>query len=265
MATTTRDPMTTMRPRRWPSDRPRSQRDSVPLGAIRLTPSACPDEPADHGSALATPRWGRAFDQVHPIRLSGWTPGSLSVGPLGAGAVGSDRDDRSIVASVLDGDRDAFRLLVDRESAAMVRACDRMLADHAEAEDVAQEAFVTAYRSAVLLAWRRALRRVARPGSPFDSPFGERQAGRAVPAGVGAGATRAMPPAATSLAIDANATDPAVLTVRAERSAGSAGAVAQLGALSRGRRAPLLRRAILDDIARRSPPAGHGQDTLHAA
>jgi RNA polymerase sigma-70 factor (ECF subfamily) len=67
-------------------------------------------------------------------------------------------DDAQIVRAVLGGDRDAFRILVDRESAAVVRSCYRVLADTHEAEDVAQEAFVTAYRS--LASWRA------------DGPFG---------------------------------------------------------------------------------------------
>lgn len=67
-------------------------------------------------------------------------------------------DDGVVVRSVLDGDRDAFRILVDRESAAIVRACYRVLGDLSEAEDVAQESFVTAYRS--LATWRS------------DGPFG---------------------------------------------------------------------------------------------
>ncbi len=68
------------------------------------------------------------------------------------------RDDRSIVDAVLAGDRDAYRHLVDREAAAVVRACHRILGDLHEAEDAAQEAFVTAYRS--LAGWRG------------DGPFG---------------------------------------------------------------------------------------------
>jgi RNA polymerase sigma-70 factor (ECF subfamily) len=67
-------------------------------------------------------------------------------------------DDREVVAAVLDGDRDAFRLLVEREAASVVRACQRVLGDFHEAEDAAQEAFVIAYRS--LGTWRG------------DGPFG---------------------------------------------------------------------------------------------
>jgi RNA polymerase sigma-70 factor (ECF subfamily) len=61
-------------------------------------------------------------------------------------------DELQVVQAVLDGDRDAFAILVDREAAAVVRACHRVLSDLHEAEDVAQEAFVTAYRS--LATWR---------------------------------------------------------------------------------------------------------------
>jgi RNA polymerase sigma-70 factor (ECF subfamily) len=67
-------------------------------------------------------------------------------------------DERATVDAVLAGDRDAFRVLVDRESAAVIRACHRILGDLHEAEDAAQEAFVTAFRS--LAGWRA------------DGPFG---------------------------------------------------------------------------------------------
>jgi RNA polymerase sigma-70 factor, ECF subfamily len=83
-----------------------------------------------------------------PIDISAYEP---AVAP---GA----RDDRATVDAVLSGDRDAFRVLVDRESGAVVRACHRVLGDLHEAEDAAQEAFVTAFRS--LAGWRG------------DGPFG---------------------------------------------------------------------------------------------
>jgi RNA polymerase sigma factor (sigma-70 family) len=56
-------------------------------------------------------------------------------------------DDRALVDAVLDGDRDAFRLLVERESVVVYRACLRILRQPEAAEDAAQESFVTAYRS----------------------------------------------------------------------------------------------------------------------
>ncbi len=61
-------------------------------------------------------------------------------------------DEQRVVQAVLAGDRDAFRGLVDREGPSVVSACARVLGDRSEAEDVAQEAFVIAYRS--LSTWR---------------------------------------------------------------------------------------------------------------
>jgi len=55
--------------------------------------------------------------------------------------------DRQIVDAVLGGDRDAFRLLVERESAMVMRACQRILGSTTDAQDAAQEAFVRAYQS----------------------------------------------------------------------------------------------------------------------
>lgn len=81
------------------------------------------------------------------------TPGALTfVDPGGV------LDEGAVVRAVLAGDREAFRVLVERESVAVVRACYRILGDLHEAEDVAQEAFVTAYRA--LGTWRA------------DGPFG---------------------------------------------------------------------------------------------
>ncbi len=100
---------------------------------MELTPSGMAPEGSEP--------WGRPIDRSTAGR-----------------AAASPNDEPAIAAAVLAGDRDAFRLLVDRESAAVIRACHRVLGDLGEAEDVAQEAFVTAYRS--LATWRG------------DGPFG---------------------------------------------------------------------------------------------
>jgi RNA polymerase sigma-70 factor (ECF subfamily) len=68
------------------------------------------------------------------------------------GAFVDDTEARTVVDAVLRGDRDAFRILVERESTSVVRACHRVLGDVRDAEDAAQESFVTAYRS--LDTWR---------------------------------------------------------------------------------------------------------------
>ena len=97
------------------------------------------------------------------------TPADCSAGtaawrpPIHEHALGVSRslevpDDLEIVRAVLAGNREAFRVLVDRESTTVVRVCFRVLGDLHEAEDVAQETFVTAYRS--LASWRG------------DGPFG---------------------------------------------------------------------------------------------
>jgi RNA polymerase sigma-70 factor (ECF subfamily) len=139
------------------------------------------------------------------------------------------RDDRSTVEAVLAGDRDAFRRLVDREGPAIVRACYRVLGDVHEAEDAAQEAFVTAYRS--LPSWRG------------DGPFGAwltriavrialRQAGRRksvawldVTAEPGSAAAAAI----NSASIDASSSnDPMLLSLRTERATAVRREVARL-------------------------------------
>ena len=56
-------------------------------------------------------------------------------------------DDHALVAAVRSGDRDAFGVLVDRETAAVYRTCLRILGRPHDAEDVTQESFVAAYRA----------------------------------------------------------------------------------------------------------------------
>ena len=61
-------------------------------------------------------------------------------------------DDRTLVEMIIAGDHDAYRLLVERESTTVFRCCYRVLGHVEDAEDVAQESFVTAFRS--LASWR---------------------------------------------------------------------------------------------------------------
>ncbi len=56
-------------------------------------------------------------------------------------------EDRALVDAVLAGDRDLFRILVEREQVTVYRTCLRILGRPHDAEDVAQESFVMAYRS----------------------------------------------------------------------------------------------------------------------
>ncbi|MFH1474264.1 MAG: sigma-70 family RNA polymerase sigma factor [Chloroflexota bacterium] len=146
-----------------------------------------------------------------------------------------DLEARRVVAAVLGGDANAFRVLVERESRAIARSCYRILGDLHEAEDAAQEAFVTAYRAlgtwrgegpfgawlariATRIAVRRAGRR--RPVAWIDP--------RPVPVdGSGSGGRDAVGEAALTAALG-SATDPAHLAVRAERAAAIRTAVAGL-------------------------------------
>lgn len=99
-------------------------------------------------STSSGPAPGGASSWREPIEITSRPTDSVEPGT----------DEVAVVRAVLAGDRDAFRALVERESPAVVRACLRVLGDLHEAEDVAQEAFVTAYRS--LGSWRG------------DGPFG---------------------------------------------------------------------------------------------
>jgi RNA polymerase sigma-70 factor, ECF subfamily len=164
------------------------------------------------------------------------------------------------VRAVLDGDREAYRRLIERESVGLVRACHRILGDRADAEDAAQEALVTAYRQ--LASWRG------------EGTFGAwlmrigvrialRQAGKRKtvawrdPLTTGAEGLSAVDPimnAADRSAIDsAPLTDPAILSMRAERATELRSAVT--GLPEPYREVVALRffgEATLDEIARQT-------------
>lgn len=61
--------------------------------------------------------------------------------------MGEREADRLLVERVQSGDKDAFGLLVTKYQRRLLRLVQRLVRDPAEAEDVAQEAFVKAYRA----------------------------------------------------------------------------------------------------------------------
>lgn len=92
-------------------------------------------------------------------------------------------DDRALIDALRAGDRQAFALLVDRETRSVYRACLRILGRSQDAEDVTQESFVAAFRSIggfrgegsprawlLRIATRQAFRRLAqrRPTADLD-------------------------------------------------------------------------------------------------
>jgi RNA polymerase sigma-70 factor, ECF subfamily len=57
-----------------------------------------------------------------------------------------EENDAVVVAQVLAGDRDAFRVVVERHSRSLFRLAYRMTGNEQDAEDVVQETFLRAYR-----------------------------------------------------------------------------------------------------------------------
>ncbi len=60
-----------------------------------------------------------------------------------------DRGDQDVIADILAGDRDAFRVLVKRHQRQVYAVAFSLLGDHDHADEVAQETFVQAYRRLV--------------------------------------------------------------------------------------------------------------------
>jgi RNA polymerase sigma-70 factor (ECF subfamily) len=151
-----------------------------------------------------------------------------------------DTEARTVVDAVLRGDRDAFRVLVDRESTSVVRACLRVLGNLHDAEDAAQESFVTAFRSLdtwrgegsfgawmARIAVRVALRQLSRrrPMTRID-PLTVESDSAVDPRTPGDRASRA---ALTAGALDAaGGQDPAAIALRGERESSVRAAVAGL-------------------------------------
>jgi len=84
-----------------------------------------------------------------PVVSSLATP--LSVGPVQTsgvqGGVSEANVDQLLVERVQKGDKRAFDLLIQKYQHRIVSLVSRYVSDHAEAQDVAQEAFIKAYRA----------------------------------------------------------------------------------------------------------------------
>jgi RNA polymerase sigma-70 factor (ECF subfamily) len=56
-------------------------------------------------------------------------------------------NEKECIEKILDGDREAYRELVERYQAGLIIHCENILKDRQEGEDIAQEAFIKAYQN----------------------------------------------------------------------------------------------------------------------
>lgn len=80
-----------------------------------------------------------------------------STEPDGHESDGALSDERALVRRVVDGDEDAFRLLVEFHHPRIFRLVHGILGDWQSAEDVCQEVFVTVYRHLARFDFRSSL------------------------------------------------------------------------------------------------------------
>ena len=59
----------------------------------------------------------------------------------------SMQSENNIIQAVLAGDRDQYRLLVERYQTGLIIHCENLVKNRADAEDIAQDSFIKAYRS----------------------------------------------------------------------------------------------------------------------
>src|SRR5829696_4861485 len=74
-----------------------------------------------------------------------WTVGAVRPLDAADGTL-SERDDSALVAAAAAGDRHAFDVIVERHRRAVYQVCFRFVHNHEDASDLAQDAFVRAWR-----------------------------------------------------------------------------------------------------------------------
>jgi RNA polymerase sigma-70 factor (ECF subfamily) len=72
---------------------------------------------------------------------------SLAAARPGWKLVMSNADDRTLVDACLDGDKASFDVLVERHRRQVYHVCYRFAGNHEDASDLAQDAFIRAYRA----------------------------------------------------------------------------------------------------------------------
>ena len=90
-----------------------------------------------HGSAV------RAWI---PASATGWTVTVLRPAEVAAAPGFAAMDDAALVAASVAGQREAFDVIVERHRRAVYQVCYRFVGNHEDASDLAQDAFVRAWR-----------------------------------------------------------------------------------------------------------------------
>lgn len=95
-----------------------------------------------HGSAV------RIWSPALPAAPSTWTVNVVEpeTPPRSEATVLATLDDSGLVAACLSGRRDAFDTIVERHRRAVYQVCYRFVNNHEDASDLAQEAFVRAWK-----------------------------------------------------------------------------------------------------------------------